>query len=262
MHGISYSEGLQMPGTRKPESQTDGLITSIWVGMVVIGAILAFGLISTNNKLPVSVPQPEVVTFEALNSAQHLAIAKEKLLKVEKLVEPYSNSILHSQVISTLSEARKHLQAIPQDDGLYTRAKPLVLAVNAAENKEKDNRRKHLAEMERIAEKILTQKRANYAQELENQLLGQGMDAYVRVSGYKNQSLSIEYALMSRPVAFSLRQDDALWDGWKSAGFKRVTLMNRETEWVFILKDNQWEPEHQQREPEFIIPDNSPEAMD
>ena len=66
--------------------------------------------------------------------------------------------------------------------------------------------------------------RRQYAKELENKFLDEGMDITVTTPGVHNTTLHLQYILAGRVFAHQLEKTDALWQAWRNMGFKRVEL--------------------------------------
>jgi hypothetical protein len=83
--------------------------------------------------------------------------------------------------------------------------------------------------------------RAQYAATMERLLLQQWMDVTVRVSGNKNTTLTIEYALMSRPLVFNLINDAGTTEAIGRQGFKVVVLTDGyDSSWRFAFSKTGW----------------------
>ncbi len=214
-HEIS-SEAEKCPNCGKKPAKLSGCL--IIVIIAVVGIIIAhlFGpskndtptnsqpesnissTSQTGNSTTTSEPEPD--PFTKMTAAEHINEAKTDM---------------DSACSYCYDEARKHLEAIKEQDKEYTEVKPLLKKLEQLEEK----RKKEWAEIDRKRE---ISAREKFAYEYEKKLLEEGMDVYVRAQGKDKTTLYLKYVLFSRPLIYNLVNDSNFSNLVTSNGFKKV----------------------------------------
>lgn len=113
---------------------------------------------------------------------------------------------------SDISEARKHVDAIPENVPERARGKSLLVKME----------QKHAAQMLKMA--IATRKA--YANRFENNMLDRGLNMTITAIGKDATTLRMEYVLTSKVSMHALGQNDQFWAEVREVGFKKVILTN------------------------------------
>jgi hypothetical protein len=175
------------------------------VTLKVMGVVLGMGVLiwatrSTPQRFTYSEPPPPA---DALSPHEHLAIAAT-------LTAP-----------KDLLEAKKHLDAIPQDAPEFKEAQPL-----------KANVERQLAQIE---EAFQLGQREGFAKIAEKYFLKEGYDMYVTLSGKDKTTIKFNYALMSRPVAYNAMEDSNFVQQLRERGFRRIIFTDGYRSWEYGL---------------------------
>ncbi|MFZ5451392.1 MAG: hypothetical protein ACOZF2_05920 [Thermodesulfobacteriota bacterium] len=152
------------------------------------------------NQAKTKQPEPEP---PPLTSAQHLAEAKKAL-----------SDTSNSMPFGRLGDAENHLKAIPENAEEYSKAKRLLKEV-------KKKQKQLMAKAKVVLEKYMTQKRKEFADDLERRYLDKGMDIRITVSGRANTTIKLRYVLFSRPLVYKLAKEGFL-DNLVKGGFKKA----------------------------------------
>ncbi len=149
--------------------------------------------------------------FNRMTAADHLKEAQKALNEWKPNKDPMKTSW------GGVSDARKHLAAIPQ---------------NTPESAEKDKLLKEVVRREKeiekvtrvVAYKIMVQQRKEFAKKYELSLLDAGMDTTITTLGKNHSTLRIKWVLMSRPLVYKLINDGATMANLRKLGFEKVVF--------------------------------------
>ncbi len=116
--------------------------------------------------------------------------------------------------------ARDGLLSVPDGHAAAPEAKRLLASFD-----------KRSAEGEEITRKAVEKARADnvsgrksFAAEYEKGLLRKGLSVSVYAEGDRSSSLRLKYALMSKALAFNMKEDNKLMDRLRELGFRKVIL--------------------------------------
>ncbi len=164
-------------------------------------------------------------SFIKMTAKEHLEAAQKSLsdgYKPNK--DPMKTTWGH------VTDARKHLEAIKQNDSEYSDAKKLMTEVVRREK-----------EIEKasaiIAKKFMIEQRETLAKRMEREYLSKGMDVDVILSGSEKTTIKLQYVLFNRPFVYKLTNETDVLENLKKAGFKKVILSDGyRYSWTFDLK--------------------------
>lgn len=194
-----------------------GISTSVGC-LIIIVVIILIALISQNppsyldKKNDFVENSATVQDLSVLSASEHLEKAKKALSDGYK---PHKDIMKKSW--GNVSLAKEHLLAIKQTDREYDEAQKLLKVVRERE-KEIDQASKL------IAAQVAIKMRENFARDYENNLLSQGMDVEVSLSGAEKKNINIKYVLMSRPLVYKLVNEGQFLENLKMMGFSKVVL--------------------------------------
>ena len=153
----------------------------------------------------------------AVSPAEHLSQAKKALADNYK---PHKDPM--KTTWGRVSDARRHLEAVPLDAKEHAEAQKLLGEV-----------RKRESEIERLA-KIGA--RRLVVEQMERKMLSEGHNFKFTISGPEKTVLTVKYVLMSRPLVYKLTNESDFLSNMREAGFKKVVFTDGYYEsWTYDL---------------------------
>ena len=142
--------------------------------------------------------------FTTMTPAEHVAEAKNALDEWQPHKDPMRT------IWGRVADAEKHLNALPAED----QQRPDVLKLK----REVDRRNKEIERLSKIAAREV------FAKQLERTYLDKGLDVYVSLEGPEKTTLTLKFALFSRPLVHQFANDAHAIAALRQAGFKKVRL--------------------------------------
>jgi len=145
-----------------------------------------------------------------LSASAKIKIGKD-LLKRWNPLDPKGPLILNSDVL----DAKSKLQSISPGQYEYAEAQLLLHKIDS-----KDRAGEEL--VKNAVAKAKVDDRSEFASKVERNFLEQGMSVTVSVSGKRNQTLTYQYALVTKAFVFKVANDTDFLERCKTAGFSTV----------------------------------------
>jgi len=193
--------------------------------------------IKTYNEIINKFPQTE----EAKVAVENLALAQEsKNKQILANADAKSNNLIKIwQAILGFERQKEYQKALDQFKYLNTTINEIKSAVSLgyqtdsqtteimsqADAKSQKVKKAYDAELAEISKKAEMLARLTFAKEYENQLLDNGINADVTVSGKNKDYIKMEWALVSKVTAHQIAKGDILLQ-MQNLGFKRFTITN------------------------------------
>jgi hypothetical protein len=162
----------------------------------------------------------------------YLALSPEKIIEQGKSLErryaeyakpiqkPAKNVALIEK--NEIEQTREALRRIGKSSPQFAEAQQLLASIDNDEAEGK--KQMELAIAKAIADDV--DGRKAYADQLEKNMLSDGMDAHVSASGAKGTTLVIRYILVSRPFLYKLMNETPFLENIKKEGFTTVHFTN------------------------------------
>lgn len=165
---------------------------------------------------PTSIPDREAspVSQEDRETARRRAVtdgiaAAEKIASDKELCD----------TAKSIAEAWQKLKQVTSSDQEWKKAKGL------AKKLEKCRLSVEKAFQDAVI-MVMVSQREDMATRMETTLLEQGIDARVSLKGKTKNEMTVQWILMTRPIAYKLIVESGLGANLEKAGFKKVTLTN------------------------------------
>ncbi len=173
-----------------------GITQSNWAGLAVVAGVLC------------------LVVFLAFNSRSRSSYQVAP-------TEPIPSPTLSAS--DRLKNAKTHIADNNYDEALNELSS--ISDSTAAEYKEAQRlipkaRKESLARVE----KSMLESRRSFVREAEEKFLKNGQDVYVSLSGPKETTITFRYVLISRPVVYSVTNDDAFMARLRLLGFRKAVF--------------------------------------
>jgi len=199
--------------------------------LIIIALIAAIGIISNLVSSISSPSHPSKTPPAATQKVAYKYSSKEHLDLARKcLAGAKPNKDIMKKTWGDVTGARAHLAAIHPNDQEYAEAQSLLIEVV--------RREKEISRASAIlVNKLAIRQREEFASSFESNLLSQGLDVTVRVSGPDKRTIKIEYILMGRPLVHKLVVEGDMLEKLNSLGFTRAILTDGyDKTWNFDIK--------------------------
>lgn len=203
-------------------------MSRIMLVVLGLGSLLAYNVLSggkpnSNSATPGTAiaAAPKALTDQDIQAALDRGRALDK--KLADSNKPRPAGAVGDFVLVSKDEhaaARRGLLAIPDGHATHPEAQKVLASID-----------KRTAEGEEIARKAVEKARADnvsgrrsFAGSYEREMLRKGMSVTITTEGEKSSVLKVKFVLMSKALAFNMKENDKFTDQLRELGFRKLIM--------------------------------------